>query len=122
MWLFFLRFWTSGVRGTLYTADVESAAAAGVHRAGRKTAIPVGGQTRDSVLRVAEGHAGPSVVSPVPAVFCGVHRRLLGVVRGRVQAEVVDGQRLMSGRGTATQQVSRCGCRYICLFILIIVF
>lgn len=65
---------------------------------GRQTAVPADHQARDTVLRVAERHAGPSVVGPVPTVLRRVLRRLLDIVPDRVAAEVAGGRRRMKYR------------------------
>lgn len=95
------------VHGAAYdksSAAVAAAGGGGDERTGggfccgprhrRETAIPVGRQTRDTVLRVAKGHHGPGVVGPVPVVLRRVLRRLLDIVHHRVQAEIVDDERL----------------------------
>lgn len=80
-------------------SDDKSSAASAVdewtgRRHGRQIAVPAGHQARDSVLRLAEGHAGPSVAGPVSVVLRRFRHRLLDIVHHRVQAEIVDGRHL----------------------------
>lgn len=62
----------------------------------REITIPNAHQTRHTVLRVAEGHPGPSVFGPVPVLFRRVLHHLLDIIHHRVAGPVRIQQTLMN--------------------------
>jgi len=101
------------VHAAAYDKSSTAVAARGDERTGRsprrrrETAIPVGRQTRDTVLRVAKGHHGPGVVGPVPVVLRRVLRRLLDIVHHRVPAEIVNDEHLRRDAARAHIVIAR---------------
>jgi len=82
-----------GSRPTTAAAIVIVVVGGGRYRSRRREiTIPDAHQTRDTVLRVAKRYHGPGVVGLVPVVLRRVLRRLLDIVRHRVQAEIVGGR------------------------------